>query len=686
MTTFLTIPAEDEARALSLGAKRDPDSGFYFVPTGAELAPFQPWLPVAATSSTQGESGKGISLTALLSRIGNAITQALPQPAWVRVEISSLERNSHIYLEIVDCDDSGAALSKSRANIWRNQADRIEKKFLEASGNSLAAGMKVLVLVKVRFHKQYGLSLNITDIDPSFTLGDMEARRRSIRKVLEASGKANLNRSLPAPLDFCNVAVISPEDAAGLGDFQVEADRLVSAGLCAFSYFHAIFQGQAAKDSMKNAFIAAHKAHESNPFDALVVIRGGGPASDLHWLNDRMIAEMVCRFHAPVFTGIGHERDETILDEYANRTFGTPSKVIAHIKEAIAVRANKALEDWTSIFQMVHARLSTANSHALQRCDEIITGVNKLLDHGDYRCSTELMEVQNRTSSMTDLAGGKIDAIHSAVLETGRSMLDISGTATAHLFTTIKERSVVAVSVIDVKTKNAFSSVTLASRRSIDGIAEHLGAYWLTILDGTAVAARTLASESEKHIGDVRYQAHRMLVTARQNVIARFHSVTLASRRSIDGIAEFLDVHWLAILDTISVAARTAESDSARHFADVKHHASKLVETAHENASERFHSVFFAAERDLEDGAVGSTRNFDDIVHFSKRAISDADNGARDLINGILAHGVEPTLRRGFAIISSNGKPVATKAAATSHWDLEIMFKDGTLLVTRTEE
>jgi exodeoxyribonuclease VII large subunit len=139
---------------------------------------------------------------------------------------------------------------------------------------------------------------------------------------------------LPPPLDFVRVAVISPETSAGLGDFQRESDRLQTATLCEFTFFRATFQGLDAPSSIRTAVQNALAAHRQSPFDALVVIRGGGSVTDLAWLNDLQLATVLCLCPLPVFTGIGHERDQTILDDIAHIRFDTPSKVALHITRA----------------------------------------------------------------------------------------------------------------------------------------------------------------------------------------------------------------------------------------------------------------------------------------------------------------------------------------------------------------
>lgn len=258
-----------------------------------------------------------------LSGIQQIVRRQVP-PAWVRAEISQVSaRGGNTYIELVEHDANGQIIAKVRSVIWRHAAPNVIAKFEQGAGTSLAADIKVMVHVRAELHPQYGMSLVVGDIDPTYTLGDMEAKLRQIRQHLQDAGLYDRNRSLPQPGEFTRVAVIAPAEAAGLGDFRREADLLEAHGLCAFDYELATFQGKEAPQSVYAAMRSLWDNHQVAPYDALVIIRGGGARADLQWLNDQRLAEAVCRIRIPVFTGIGHERDNTILDEVATR-FDTP--------------------------------------------------------------------------------------------------------------------------------------------------------------------------------------------------------------------------------------------------------------------------------------------------------------------------------------------------------------------------
>jgi exodeoxyribonuclease VII large subunit len=191
--------------------------------------------------------------------------------------------------------------------------------------------------------------LYIKDLDPTYTIGDLAAKLAAIRDTLQKEGIYNKNKQLKLPMDFTRVAVLSPNAAAGLGDFKREASLLESYKLCSFYYYTAQFQGLEAAEELANVLNEIFVAHNEIDFDVIVIIRGGGSAIDLAWLNDYRIAKIICEGQVVVYSGIGHERDNTIIDEVAGCRFDTPSKVIAHIFSTIVHNAKEALVHATEI-------------------------------------------------------------------------------------------------------------------------------------------------------------------------------------------------------------------------------------------------------------------------------------------------------------------------------------------------
>jgi exodeoxyribonuclease VII large subunit len=216
-------------------------------------------------------------------------------------------------------------------------------------------------------------------VDPSYSLGDLAAKLARIRHTLQEMGHYDLNKRLPAPVEYVRVAVISPETSAGLGDFRREADLLQGAGLCDFHFYKATFQGVEAPASIQNAVLQALTTHKQRTYDALVVIRGGGSLTDLASLNDLDLARLLSQSPIPVYTAIGHERDSTILDEIAHRRFDTPSKVALHISNMIKDNALAASEAWEKINALVSRIVLREKTVVETQADRIQTGVRSTL-------------------------------------------------------------------------------------------------------------------------------------------------------------------------------------------------------------------------------------------------------------------------------------------------------------------
>jgi exodeoxyribonuclease VII large subunit len=361
--TYLTVDYAEKDAAKALGARWDSLQRQWYVPEGRELAPFAQWLPDGFASATSAvarqptalHSGstdlalpakRGISLSSLLAGVAQAVSQAYRAGVWVLVEVVELRTNGgHIFMGVSERDPGGSVLAKTSAVIWQSTANTILPEFERATGAQLAPGIKLLVRARPVFKPQHGFSIEVDAIDPEYTLGDLEARKREIRERLQSEGVFAANKRLTAPWDFNAVLVVAPEGGAGLGDFQAEANRLEQFGVCRFTYAYSRFQGEGAPREVCNALQSAVSDRSSeygDQPDAVVIIRGGGAVNDLAWLNDYDLARYICDLPIPVFTGIGHERDSTVLDEVAHTKFDTPSKVIAGIEQTITKRTSEA--------------------------------------------------------------------------------------------------------------------------------------------------------------------------------------------------------------------------------------------------------------------------------------------------------------------------------------------------------
>ena len=316
-----------------------------------------------------------LRLSDYLAAVDMVIKQTFAHRVWVKAEIRNLSsKGGHYYFELAEKDDDGKVVASCRGNLWRFKATRVLAKFERATGMALNRDLTVLLKVSASFHAQYGFALTIEDIDPSYTLGDLARQYAQMVDRLTGEGLLHLNQQLPKPFDIEHVIVIAPEKAAGLGDFQADADRLASTGACHFYYHNATFQGNHAPSEIRQAIVSAQQqffdTYERLP-DLLVIIRGGGAVGDLAYLNDYELAAIVAEQPVPVWVGIGHERDKVILDEVAHTSFDTPSKVIAAISAHLANLVAQTVQYRAQITQAAQRQLKSAEQQAIRQLSQL---------------------------------------------------------------------------------------------------------------------------------------------------------------------------------------------------------------------------------------------------------------------------------------------------------------------------
>jgi len=266
-----------------------------------------------------------LSLSELCALLDEQIQQSFPSTYWVRAEIAQLTDKGHCYLELVEKADRGIFAAKMRATCWSNTWQLLSAYFLQETGRRPEAGMQVLVEVSIEFHPVYGLSLNIHNIDPSFTLGDLARQRQLTLEQLERDGVLDLNRSLPLPTLIRRIAVISAEGAAGYGDFCHQLQDNPYGLRFTTQLFPAVMQGDGAARSIIAALNAI--AENSDDFDAVAIIRGGGSTTDLTCFDTYELASHCAQFPLPIFSGIGHTRDVSIVDRVVHSSLKTPTAV-----------------------------------------------------------------------------------------------------------------------------------------------------------------------------------------------------------------------------------------------------------------------------------------------------------------------------------------------------------------------
>ena len=284
-----------------------------------------------------------LSLLELNTLVRNHVQAAMPDRYWVRAEVSEVRENrsGHCYLELVEKDEaSGEMQAKARAVIWATVYRMLRAHFAAETGMAIAPGIKLLIEVSVDMHELYGYTLTVHDIDPSYTLGDMARQRAEIIRRLTQEGIIDMNRELSWSLLPQRIAVISSPTAAGYGDFIDQLHRNPYRYRFYTALYTAAMQGARAESSVIGALERIY-THESD-FDGVVIIRGGGATSELSCFDSYPLAQNVAQFPLPVIVGIGHDRDETVLDRVANVRVKTPTAaaewLIARVAEADRLR------------------------------------------------------------------------------------------------------------------------------------------------------------------------------------------------------------------------------------------------------------------------------------------------------------------------------------------------------------
>lgn len=346
---------------------------------------------------------KHITLSELLADVRRTLAERFPLGVWICAEIGEIKENrysGHCYLELIEKGDKeGTPKAKASAAIWRSKWGAIDGYFFAATGTRLAAGMSVLLKVGVTFHEAYGLLLVVSDIDPTYTLGESERQRRATIEALKADGVIELNKQLPQPPFFGRVAVISSATAAGLQDFSnhlAESPYLINHTL-----FEAIMQGSAAEESIIAALEAI--AEREQEFDCVAIIRGGGAQSDLGCFNSYALCSIIAQFPLPVLTGIGHDKDNSVADLVAAASLKTPTALadylsqriegylweVEELYERITRRATTLIADHSNRLMLYGAKLQSSSQRLLGNLSLHLDRATMRLQHSAERTLAE---------------------------------------------------------------------------------------------------------------------------------------------------------------------------------------------------------------------------------------------------------------------------------------------------------
>jgi exodeoxyribonuclease VII large subunit len=359
---------------------------------------------------SQEEQYSGIpvfTLSELNTAIKATLELAFPESVWVVAEISEIRHNSkaHCYLELVEREEE-KTIAQIRANIWAYTFRNLASKFEKATGETLKQGMEVLLQVNVTFHEVYGLSLNVKDIDPTYSLGEMARKKREVIERLTKEGLINLNKQIPLPLVPQRIAVISSATAAGYGDFINHIDDNPYGYKIFYKLYQSLMQGQEAETSI--LFSLNQIREKKTRYDAVVIIRGGGLQIDLSCFDTYSLAVEVAKFPLPVITGIGHERDDTVVDMVAHTKLKTPTAVAEFLISGMSSFEERLLEAQSTLVNRAKELLREEN-HRLQYLMQQFQHIVKDRFNGEMsRIETALHRLIHRTTQIIDGNNNKL--------------------------------------------------------------------------------------------------------------------------------------------------------------------------------------------------------------------------------------------------------------------------------------
>ncbi len=330
---------------------------------------------------------KPYSLLELNRLVRETLTSNLSQTFWVTGEISELKEHysGHCYLELIQKDeDSSSIVARARATIWSYSFRMLKPYFESTTGRKLTPGLKVMVLAQVTFHEVYGYSLNITDIEPTYTIGDLELKRRETINRLIADGVFDMNREQQLDMLPNRIAVISSPQAAGYEDFRKQLLGNRNGYRFSIKLFEATMQGEDAEASIVDALSMIY--NQLDEFDLVAIVRGGGASADLSCFDSYTLANHIAQFPLPIFTGIGHEKDTTVADLVAYKSVKTPTAlaeylidVVGEAEQQYTYQKDRLIELSAEYVDISTSRLIELGSELKSTCQLIIfQNTNKL--------------------------------------------------------------------------------------------------------------------------------------------------------------------------------------------------------------------------------------------------------------------------------------------------------------------
>lgn len=406
-----------------------------------------------------------LTLSQLNRRVAQALSASPLQGVWVVAELSDLRvSHGHCYMELMEKDPStGSVLARLRGVIWASAFPRLNAEFFGATGRRLESGLKVMVCGSVNYHPAFGMSFVITAIDPSYTMGEAERRRREIIDRLTREGVIRMNRELEWPDVALRVAVISASGAAGYGDFINQLFHNQERLRFSVRLFPAVMQGDRTSPSVIAALEAIAEAQEE--YDCVVIIRGGGATSDLLAFDDYNLALNVAQFPLPVVIGIGHERDTTVLDYVANMRVKTPTAAA----EWLIARGTAAMD-----------RLRRIASDIMLTASDIIAGAQTRLAYLDSALSLApeaamqraKASLQRATIMLAETGARRISPEMARLEATGKAVGTAAFNATSRAMDRLRSRRDLLAALSPEATLSRGYSITMVNGRAVRSVSD----------------------------------------------------------------------------------------------------------------------------------------------------------------------------------------------------------------------
>lgn len=376
------------------------------------------------------------TLYSLNNMVRQAVSEGLPSRYWVTGELSEVREasNGHCYIELVQRDEVTQELvAKARGTIWSRIYSLLRPYFLEQTGEPFAAGLKVLLQVSVGFHELYGYTLDVCDIEPAYTVGDMARQRMLVIKRLTDEGVIDLNKELPFPLLPQRVAVISSATAAGYGDF---CDQLAS-NRYGFVFYPHLFQSPMQGNGVEQGIISALDRIAANidMWDVVVIIRGGGATSELSCFDTYDLANNCAQFPLPIITGIGHQRDESVLDMVAHTRAKTPTAAAELLIHAMLKQETYMTSLMQGVVQGVQQRMDAEQQRLQGLLGRLPMATALYLQGEKMRLQTSLQAVFSSAKMLIKEQQHRLDVCNAAleaasperILSLGYSITRVNG-------------------------------------------------------------------------------------------------------------------------------------------------------------------------------------------------------------------------------------------------------------------